>query len=100
MLGLGALVLAVVALAQTGVVALPGSLAPLGAPLALLGVALIWRDSPTLFALNLAGVLSVGGAGVSPPAHRRPPACRAGRLRRRRERARGAAPPPAPRRSY
>ena len=39
--------------------ALPGSLAPLGAPLALLGVALIWRDSPTLFALNLAGVLTV-----------------------------------------
>jgi hypothetical protein len=59
-LGLGAMVLAIVALAQTGVAALPGSLAPLGAPLALLGVALIWRDSPTLFALNLAGVLTVG----------------------------------------
>jgi len=58
-LGLGALVLAIVALVQNGVVALPGSLAPLGAPLALLGVALLWRDSPTLFALNLAAVASV-----------------------------------------
>ena len=36
-LGLGALVLAIVALAQTGDVTVPGSLAPLGAPLALLG---------------------------------------------------------------
>jgi hypothetical protein len=58
-LGLGALVLAIVALAQTGAVRLPGSLAPLGAPIALLGLALLWRDSPTLFALNLAGVASV-----------------------------------------
>ena len=58
-LGLGALVLAIVALVQTGAVTLPGSLAPLGAPLALLGLALLWRDSPTLFALNLAGVASV-----------------------------------------
>ena len=58
-LGLGALVLAIVALAQTGAVTLPGSLAPLGVPLALLGLALLWRDSPTLFALNLAGVASV-----------------------------------------
>ena len=58
-LGLGALALALVALAQRGAVTLPGSLAPLGAPLALLGVALIWRDSPTLFALNLLGLLTV-----------------------------------------
>lgn len=58
-LGLGALALALVALAQSGAVTLPGSLAPLGVPLALLGVALIWRDSPTLFALNLLGVLTV-----------------------------------------
>jgi hypothetical protein len=58
-LGLGALVLALAALAQTGLVALPASLAPLGAPFALLAVALIWRDSPTLFALNLVGVLTV-----------------------------------------
>ena len=58
-LGLGVLVLAIVALVQTGAVSLPGSLAPLGVPLALLGLALLWRDSPTLFALNLAGVASV-----------------------------------------
>jgi hypothetical protein len=58
-LGLGALVLAIVALVQTGAVTLPGSLAPLGVPLALLGLALLWRDSPMLFALNLAGVASV-----------------------------------------
>lgn len=59
-LGLGALVLALVALSQTGLVHLPGSLVPLGLPLALLGVALIWRDSPVLFALNLLGVATVG----------------------------------------
>jgi hypothetical protein len=58
-LGLDALLLTVVALAQAGVIALPGSLAPLSAPLVLLGLALLWRDSPTLFALNLAGVVSV-----------------------------------------
>ncbi len=58
-LGLGALVLALAALAQGGLVSLPASLASLGAPLALLGVALIWRDSRTLFALNLVGVLTV-----------------------------------------
>lgn len=58
-LGLGALVLAIVALVQTGAVTLPGSLAPVGAPLAFLGLALLWRDSPMLFALNLAGVASV-----------------------------------------
>ena len=58
-LGLDALLLAVVALAQGGILALPGSLAPLAAPLMLLGLALLWRDSPTLFALNLAGVASV-----------------------------------------
>jgi hypothetical protein len=58
-LGVGAFALALVALAQGGVVGLPASLAPLGVPLGLLGVALIWRDSPTLFALNLLGVLTV-----------------------------------------
>ena len=58
-LGLEALVLTLLALAETGVVALPASLAPLAAPLMLLGAALLWRDSPTLFALNLAGVASV-----------------------------------------
>ena len=58
-LGLGALVLAIVALVQTGAVKLPASLGALGVPLALLGLALLWRDSPTLFAINLAGVASV-----------------------------------------
>ncbi len=58
-LGLDALLLTVVALAQVGAIALPGSLAPLAAPLVLLGLALLWRDSATLFALNLAGVASV-----------------------------------------
>jgi hypothetical protein len=58
-LGLGTLVLALIALAQSGHVSLPASLMPLGLPLTLLGVALIWRDSPTLFALNLAGVGTV-----------------------------------------
>jgi hypothetical protein len=58
-LGVGAVVLALVALSQSGAVRLPDSLAPLGVPLALLGAALIWRDSPTLFALNLLGVFTV-----------------------------------------
>ncbi|HET9039240.1 MAG TPA: DUF4173 domain-containing protein [Gemmatimonadales bacterium] len=58
-LGLDALVLTIVALAQTGAVPLPASLAPLAAPLLLLGLALLWRDSPILFALNLGGVASV-----------------------------------------
>lgn len=58
-LALDALILAVVALVQAGIIPLPGSLAPLAAPLFLLGLALLWRDSPTLFALNLAGVASV-----------------------------------------
>jgi len=58
-LGLAALVLALLALAQCGLATLPISLAPLGAPLALLGGALLWRDSPTLFGLNLLGVVTV-----------------------------------------
>jgi hypothetical protein len=58
-LGLGAFVLVVLALRQAGVVRLPGKFAPLGAPLALLGLALIWRDSPSLFALNLLGIGTV-----------------------------------------
>ena len=52
-LGLGAFVLVVLALRQAGAVRLPGKFAPLGAPLALLGLALVWRDSPALFALTL-----------------------------------------------
>ena len=63
-LGLGALVLALIALSQSGVVRLPASLVPLGLPLALLVVALIWRDSPTLFALNLLGLLTVAALAV------------------------------------
>jgi hypothetical protein len=59
-LGLGGLVLILLAMAHSGAVRLPGSLTPLGLPLALLGIALIWRDSPALFALNLAGVATVG----------------------------------------
>jgi hypothetical protein len=59
-LGLGALGVAVMALCQFGLLPLSRSLVPLGAPLALLAVALIWRDSPTLFALNLLGVGTVG----------------------------------------
>jgi hypothetical protein len=59
-LGLGAFVLALAALSQSGVVRFPESLLPLGVPLALLGVALIWRDSPVLFSLNLLGVGTVG----------------------------------------
>ncbi len=55
-LGLGVLVQAFGVLALAGIVPRPDRLAPLGLPLALLGVALIWRDSPTLFALNLLGV--------------------------------------------
>jgi hypothetical protein len=58
-LGLGALVLAIVALAHLGTVRLPGSLAPLGAPLGLLAIALIWRDSEALYVLNLLGVVTV-----------------------------------------
>src|SRR5262249_27462004 len=54
-----AFVLVVLALRQVGVVRLPGKFAPLGAPLALLGLALIWRDSPSLFALNLLGIGTV-----------------------------------------
>jgi hypothetical protein len=58
-LGLAAFVLVVLALRQAGAVRLPGKFAPLGAPLALLGLALIWRDSPVLFALNLLGIGTV-----------------------------------------
>ncbi|HEX3275265.1 MAG TPA: DUF4173 domain-containing protein [Gemmatimonadales bacterium] len=59
-LALGALVLALVALDQSHAVRVPRSLTPLGLPLVLFGAALIWRDSPSLFGLNLLGVASVG----------------------------------------
>jgi hypothetical protein len=55
-LGLGVLAQAFGALALAGLVPRPERVAPLGLPLAPLGLALIWRDSPTLFALNLLGI--------------------------------------------
>ncbi|HEX3236396.1 MAG TPA: DUF4173 domain-containing protein [Gemmatimonadales bacterium] len=55
-LGLGVLAQAFGALALAGVVPRPERVAPLGLPLGLLGLALIWRDSPILFALNLLGI--------------------------------------------
>lgn len=58
-LGLGAFVLVVLGLRQAGAVRLPGKFAPLGAPLALLGLALVWRDSSALFGLNLLGIGTV-----------------------------------------
>jgi hypothetical protein len=58
-LGLDAMVLVVVALTHTGFMGLPARLGTLAAPILLLGLALLWHDSPVLFALNLAGVASV-----------------------------------------
>ena len=58
-LGLAAFVLVLVVLVQVGAVRLPGKFAPLGAPLALFGMALIWRDSEVLFALNVLGIGTV-----------------------------------------
>ena len=55
-LGLGALLLAGGATVVRGLVPAPSALARLGVPFALLAVALIWRDSATLFALNLLGI--------------------------------------------
>jgi hypothetical protein len=54
--GLGALALMFGFLAHRGFIPVPPRLAPIGVPLALLSVALVWRDSPALFGLNLAGV--------------------------------------------
>ncbi len=55
-LGLGALLLLAGFLIEHGVLAPPARIVPLGLPLAFLGVSLIWRDSPTLFGLNLLGI--------------------------------------------
>jgi hypothetical protein len=55
-LGLGVVALVVGAMVQRGLISFPRPPAPLAVPLVLLVVALIWRDSPTLFALNLAGI--------------------------------------------
>ncbi|HEU5040322.1 MAG TPA: DUF4173 domain-containing protein, partial [Gemmatimonadales bacterium] len=55
-LGLVALVLAGGAIVQRELLPAPAALAPLGVPFAFLAGALIWRDSATLFALNLGGI--------------------------------------------
>ena len=55
-LGLGALALAGGVTVYRGLVPVPAGLTSLAAPLAFLALALLWRDSPTLFALNLGGI--------------------------------------------
>jgi hypothetical protein len=55
-LGLCALVLVGAVLVQRGFVALPKETMSLGVPFGLLTVALIWRDSETIFCLNLLGI--------------------------------------------
>jgi hypothetical protein len=55
-LGLCALVLIGVVLVQRGRVTMPRGVTSLGIPFGLLTVALIWRDSATLFVLNLLGI--------------------------------------------
>ena len=55
-LGLGVLAMVGGFIVYRGLVPLPRALAPLGVPFALLTLALLWRDSAVLFALNLAGL--------------------------------------------
>ena len=55
-LGVVALVLTGAALVQRELVPAPRALAPLGVPFAFLTMALLWRDSATLFALDLLGL--------------------------------------------
>jgi hypothetical protein len=55
-LGLGAFVLAGGVTVYLGFAPVPRALVPLAAPFALLALALIWRDSASLFALNLGGI--------------------------------------------
>jgi hypothetical protein len=55
-LGLVALVLSGASLVQRELIPPPAALAPLGIPFAFLTGALIWRDSATLFALDLCGI--------------------------------------------
>ncbi len=72
--GLGALALMVGFMAQRELISLPSKLAPIGVPLGLLCVALVWRDSPTLFALNLlglAGLLTLASPRVVAVSHER-----------------------------
>jgi uncharacterized protein DUF4153 len=73
-LGMGALALVFLALAQRELIYLPHRLAPIGVLLGLLCVALVWRDSPTLFALNLlamAGLLTLASPRVVAVCHAR-----------------------------
>jgi hypothetical protein len=72
--GLGALALVFGSMAQRGLISLPPKLAPIGVLLGLLCVALVWRDSPTLFALNLlgmAGLLTLASPRVVGKSHKR-----------------------------
>jgi hypothetical protein len=59
-LWLGAAEVVIAALAQAGLLRLAPAQAAFAGALALLTVALIWRDSPTLFALNLLGIATIG----------------------------------------
>jgi hypothetical protein len=68
-LGLGALTLAGAAIVQRGFLPVPSALVPLGVPFAFLAAALIWRDSETLFVLNLLGIAIL--AGMASPRVRR-----------------------------
>lgn len=63
-LGLVALLLAAGAPVARGILRAPAVLAPLGIPFGLLAVALIWRDSATLFALNLGGIALLASFGA------------------------------------
>jgi hypothetical protein len=64
-LGAGALLLVLVLLVHRGILTLGSQIAPLGATAAFFLVALVWRDSATLFTLNLA-VLFIVLALASP----------------------------------
>ncbi|MBA3257944.1 MAG: DUF4173 domain-containing protein [Gemmatimonadales bacterium] len=61
-LGVSALLLVAGILVQRGLLPAPVGIAPFGPPFALLTVALIWRDSPTLFALNFLGMVVLAAA--------------------------------------
>ncbi len=72
--GLGALALVFGFLAQRDLISLPTKLAPIGVALGMLCVALVWRDSPSLFALNLAavaGLLTLASPRVVAVSHER-----------------------------
>jgi Domain of unknown function (DUF4173) len=75
-LSLGALALVVAVLAQQGVVRLPPRAGWHYAPLAPLVVALVWRDSATLYTVNLLAI--VAGLALAAPRARMPRLARAG----------------------